>query len=81
MDLATDRAYDLLVSVDSGTRTNAGSPSFELRSTNARCEAEATAWTRSAVPKGAGGPYASRMFSISVTVVPPDEDGGIEMSE
>ncbi len=81
IDLATDRAYDLLVSIDSGTRTNAGSPSFELRSTNARCDADATACIRSAVPNGAGGPYASRMFSISDTVAPPDEDGGIEMSE
>src|SRR2546423_5440274 len=81
MDLATDCAYDLLVSVESGTRTNSGSPSFELRSTNARCDADATACMRPAVPNAAGGPYASRMFSVSVTVIPPDDDGGIEMSE
>src|ERR1700674_4965470 len=36
MDLARDLAYGLLVSIDSGMRTNAGSPSLELRSTNAR---------------------------------------------
>src|ERR1700682_886342 len=81
MDLAMDLAYDLLVSVDRGTRTNAGSPSLELRSTNARCDADATAWTRSAVPNGSAQPYASRIFSVSVTVIPPEEDGGIEMSE
>src|ERR1700693_5959588 len=64
MDLAMDCAYDLLVSVERGTRTNAGSPSFELRSTNARCDADATAWTRSAVPNAAGGDIHSRMCSI-----------------
>ena len=47
---------------------------------NARCDADASAWIRSALPNGAVGPYASRIFIISVIVVPPDEDGGIEKS-
>ena len=48
---------------------------------NARWDADATAWIRSALPNGDVAPYASRIFSISVIVVPPDEDGGIEISE
>ncbi len=47
---------------------------------NARCDADASAWIRSTLPNAVTGPYASRMFNISVTVVPPDEDGGIESS-
>ena len=47
---------------------------------NARWDADASAWIRSTLPKAAMGPYAYRMFSISVIVLPPDEDGGIEIS-
>src|ERR1700682_6781262 len=43
MDRATDRAYDLLVSSDIGTRANAGSPRVEFRCINDRWEVDVSA--------------------------------------
>ena len=34
----------------------------------------------SALPNGAGFGNPSRIFSVSVTVTPPDDDGGIVIS-
>jgi hypothetical protein len=67
----------LLVSLSSGTCTNAGSPSFELRSMNARWYADERMCAYAALPNGGSESYVSSMLSVSVIVTPPDEDGGI----
>ena len=72
-------AYALLISVSSGILTNAGSPSVLFRSTKARWNAEASRCSASALFHGAASCHRSRMFSVSITVIPPDDDGGIAM--
>ena len=78
---ASLRAYALLVSSSTGTFTNAGSPSFVLRSMNARRNASATRWVYSALPNAGSLGQVSSWLSVSSIVMPPDDDGGIVNSE
>ena len=73
-------AYALLVSSLSGFFTNAGSPSFVFRSMNARRKLSASRCAYFTLPAGGSGAKFSRMFSASVIVMPPDDDGGIASS-
>jgi hypothetical protein len=40
----------------------------------------ATRWIHGAVPNGGVSGNVSRMFSVSVIVIPPEDDGGIVSS-
>ena len=72
-----DKSRDWSLNADKLLPGLLNDPSLELRSMNARCDAEASAWIRGALPNDADGPYASTMLRISLIVVPPEEEGGI----
>jgi hypothetical protein len=67
----------LAVSWSSGTFANAGSPSFSLRSVKERRSASAIRCEYSVLPGGGSGAKFSRMLSVSLIVIPPEDDGGI----
>ncbi len=70
-------AKDCDSSPASGTSTNAGSPTYRLRSANAKREASKNQWyccVRVSEPKS-GTP--STMLSASPTVEPPDDGGAM----
>src|SRR5207253_57078 len=74
---ASRRAYALLVSSARGTRQNAGSHSFALRSMNALRSVSAIRCAYAALPKLGSVSYVSSWCRISNDVVPPDDTGGM----